>query len=275
MVRCILQNTTYHDFEVVVVDDGSSDDSSDRGVSLFSGDDRVSVVRTKGLGVAGARNFGAQEATGETFVFMDGHCYTPPGWLTALTTPLADSQVGMVGPSFADLHHGDGARGLGATWRDASLEMAWLPQMSDVPYPVPLLPGGCQVMRRRDFEKISRYDSGMTRWGSEDLELSLRTWLMGYQVVVHPQVVVYHLFRKRLPYHVDTLKFFYNRLRMAMLHLHPDRITRVFNYYKGIQGFSQIMIWLLESDVMIRRGQLQKLRCRDDDWFFARFGCKI
>lgn len=274
-VRCILENTTYPDFEVVVVDDGSTDNSGDHIASLFGGDGRVSVVRAEGLGVAGARNFGIHPATGEILVFLDGHCYTPPGWMTALIAPLADPQVGMVGPSLASLHHGDGTRGLGITWRDASLEMEWLLEMGDLPYPVPLLPGGCQIMRRADFERIGGYDSGMTRWGSEDQELSLRTWLMGYEVVVQPQVVIYHLFRETHPYPVDMQRIIYNRLRMAILHLSGDRLIRVLEHYTDTPGFSQIMIWLLESDAMDRRREFQEQRRWDDDWFCTRFNCQI
>jgi len=274
-VGCILENTTYPDFEVVIVDDGSTDSSGDRAAVLFGDKGPVSLVRAEGLGVAGARNHGVNAASGEILLFLDGHCYTPPGWMKALIAPLEDPKTGMVGPSFASLQHGDGTRGLGITWRDSSLEMEWLLETGDLPYPVPLLPGGCQAMRRADFERIGGYDAGMTRWGSEDQEISLRIWLMGYDVLVQPQTVIYHLFRESHPYRVDMKRIIYNRLRMAMVHLSNDRLARVLEHYRDTQGFCEIMIWLLESDTMDRRRYFQERRCRDDDWFCRRFDCRI
>jgi hypothetical protein len=130
-------------------------------------------------------------------------------------------------------------------------------------------------MRRSDFQKLGGYDSRMTRWGSEDQELSLRTWLMGYQLVMQPQAVIYHLFRERHPYAVEGSKVLYNRLRMALLHLRLDRVGRIIDCHKGMPGFSQNLVLLLESDVMTRRRQLEQLRQRDDNWFFTQFGRQI
>jgi len=150
------------------------------------------------------------------------------------------------------------------TWRDASLEIEWLEQREHTPYPVPILGGACQAVRKADLETLGYYDAGMTRWGSEDQELSLRYWLMGYEVLVQPQRVIYHLFKDSHCSEVQVQETIYNRLRLAMLHLSNER-----------PGFDEIMGWLQRSDVMNRRHQLQKLRRRDDDWFFKRFGCRI
>lgn len=274
-VRCILENTRYPDFQVVVVDDGSTDGSGQQVSRLFKASGLVSVIRAPGLGVAGARNLGAQNANGDVLIFLDAHSYTPPGWMTTLVRPLADPEVGMVGPGFADLKRVGDAPGMGVIWRDASLEIEWLPQQHEDPYPVPLLTGGCQVMRSSDFERLGGYDRGMTRWGSEDQELCLRTWLMGQQAVVQPRVVIHHLFRDRHPYPVEGSKILYNLLRLALLHFNLDRVSRVMEHHKNVPGFGQIVAWLLDSDAMESRRQLEQQRKRDDDWFMDRFGCEV
>ena len=115
----------------------------------------------------------------------------------------------------------------------------------------------------------------MTRWGSEDLEMSLRAWLMGYEVLVHPKVVVYHLFRKKFPYHVDSASVIHNRLRLAMLHLSRDRLIRVFNHYREDPDFTRSLIMLMESDVIERRKEMIKSRIHDDDWYLSRFECSF
>jgi len=274
-VDCILTHSHAPGLEVVVVDDDSTDGSAARLRRRFCGDERVRVVRGPGLGVAGSRNLGARESVGDILIFIDGHCYTPPGWVPALTSPLADPGVGMIGPAFASLEHGNGCLGMGVTWQGPGLGYQWLMQQGDAPYPVPLVTGGCQAFRRTVFETLGRYDSGMTRWGSEDLEMSLRAWLMGYEVLVHPQVVIYHLFRKKFPYHVDSASVIHNRLRLAMLHLSRDRLIRVFNHYRDDPDFSRSLIMLMESDVTERRKEMIKSRIHDDDWYLSRFECSF
>ena len=161
------------------------------------------------------------------------------------------------------------------TWRDASLRLKWLGQCGNTAYPVPFLCGACQVARKTDLERLGYYDPVMTRWGSEDEELCLRYWLMGYDVLVQPRTVVYHLFRENHPYRVQTQKILYNRLRLAMLHLSSKRLNRVLNHYRNVPGFDEIMGWLQQSGVVDRRRQLRASRCKDDAWFCRQFSCRI
>ena len=274
-VRCVLENTTDPNFEIVVVDDGSKDGSGDRLSRVFGKNGNVGVVRTEGVGPANARSLGAMRASGDILIFLDAHCFVPPHWMDGLIQAMADARVGMVGSAVAAMHRGGDVRCLGVIWRDASLVVEWLGQRMNTPYPVPFLGGACQAVRKTELEKLGYYDKGMKRYGHEDLELCLRYWLMGYEVLVQPQSVVYHLFRESHPYEIRPQDVVYNRVRMAMLHLSYERVDRVFDYYSSTPGFNEIMGWLQRSDVMSRRGQLQESRRRDDDWFCTRFDCQI
>ncbi len=55
----------------------------------------------------------------------------------------------------------------------------WLSKQSSDPYAVPLAGGCFQAFHRTFFYEIGGYDSGMTNFGSEDLEMCLRVWLPG------------------------------------------------------------------------------------------------
>jgi hypothetical protein len=71
-----LRAQTFNDFEIVVVDDGSSDGSGDEARSFGA-----RVVRTEGVGAVAARIAGIGEATGDILAFTDSDCVPAAEWL--------------------------------------------------------------------------------------------------------------------------------------------------------------------------------------------------
>ncbi|MEZ5287454.1 MAG: glycosyltransferase [Vicinamibacterales bacterium] len=254
--------------ETIVVDDGSTDGSVDRlRARRMPG---VRIVKGGRLGVARARNLGARHARGENLVFMDAHCRVSPGWLECFADVLEDPGVGMCGPSFTKLET-PRPRGCGMYWADYTLDPCWFesPDRHDG-YEAPLTTGACQVFRRDTFDALGRYDAGFTRWGFEDVEMCLRTWLLGYAIVVHPGVTVAHYFREsRDNYEVDDGEITYNFLRMIHLHFSPTRIRHVRDAVHGNPYVAAAQDRLADSDVFERRAALAARRRFDDAWFFA------
>lgn len=265
-----LRSTLPPQSEIIVVDDGSRDGSMD---FLSRGYADVTLLRPeKRLGVARARNFGAEHATGDVLVFSDAHVQMPEGWHDPLLETLARPNVGAVAPAIGMLQpEGSGSTGFGQKWADASLAVGWLGQQSSAPYPVPLLCGCFLAMRREVFNETGGFDSGMVVWGAEDSELSIRLWTLGYECWVTPEVNVQHAFRARFPYEVKWEPVLHNRLRMATMHFGGRRLLRVMERLKKYDEFAAASVRLLTGDLAARRSALHARRRYDDDWFFDRF----
>jgi glycosyltransferase involved in cell wall biosynthesis len=76
--------------ELVVVDDGSTDDTTER-VSRIT-DPRLTYVKRENGGLSAARNTGARTASGDYLAFLDDDDLLLPGWLHAVRRSLAEDQ---------------------------------------------------------------------------------------------------------------------------------------------------------------------------------------
>jgi hypothetical protein len=83
-----VQAQTFSDFEVIVVDDGSTDDTVHvlRGICEF--DQRMRAFSIDHAGVSAARNHGIAEARGELVAFLDTDNTWEPGYLQAMITVM-------------------------------------------------------------------------------------------------------------------------------------------------------------------------------------------
>ena len=95
MRQCLdaLTSLDYPSYEVIVVDDGSTDDTA-AIAREFSG---VRVISTDNGGLSRARNIGLEAATGEVVAYIDDDAHPEPSWLTHLVRALVDSRHAAVG----------------------------------------------------------------------------------------------------------------------------------------------------------------------------------
>jgi glycosyltransferase involved in cell wall biosynthesis len=260
-----LIDTLPGDSEIIVIDDGSTDRSADRLPR------RVLLHRAKGLGVAKSRNFGGKHATGDILIFADAHLGLDANWWRPLTEQLEHPGVGAVAPGIAKWRD-DGKYGWGIKFKGPQMEVSWFRRRPKGPTAVPILPGCCLAMRRDVFERAGGgWDNGLQQRGNVDNEVSVRLWLLGYELLIVPDVLVRHRFRKTSPFPVGWPQYLHNRLRLAFVHFGPERLARVVSSLRNYPGFGDAMALLVDGDAGARRRELFSLRVRDDDWYFDKF----
>ncbi|KAM6413176.1 polypeptide N-acetylgalactosaminyltransferase 15 isoform 3-T4 [Pluvialis apricaria] len=120
-------------------------------------------------------------------------------------------------------------------------------------------------MDRHYFQNTGAYDSDMTTWGAENLELSIRTWLCGGSVEIIPCSRVGHVYRNHFPrafsYEEAIVR---NKIRIAETWLGTFKE----NFYK--HDTVAFLISKAEKPDCSERLQLQKrLGCRNFQWFVS------
>ncbi len=263
-----LEDTLPDGGEVVVVDDGSTDGSARR---LARRRGRVRLHRLDGFGVARARNHGARQSGGGVIVFADAHIRLDPFWWRPLAELLRDPRTGAAAPAITGLRD-TSLMGYGLTFSGPTLDVKWFRRKPKAPVPAPILPGCCFAMRRDVFEATGGWDEGQLQRGNIDNEGCVRFWLAGYDLMITPETVVRHLFRKRSPYPVAWPQYLYNRLRLAFVNLNSERIGKVVGSLRNHPGFGQAMALLVDGDITARRREIISRQVRNDDWYFERFG---
>jgi glycosyltransferase involved in cell wall biosynthesis len=88
-----LVSLDYPDYEVILVDDGSTDDTPDIAARFPD----VRTIRQPNRGLSAARNAGLQAATGRVVAYTDSDCVADRAWLSNLMLAMNDQQVDAIG----------------------------------------------------------------------------------------------------------------------------------------------------------------------------------
>jgi GT2 family glycosyltransferase/glycosyltransferase involved in cell wall biosynthesis len=181
-------------FEVIVVDDGSSDATPQR----LAGIGGIRALRNaENLGFIGSCNAGAAVAQGEYVLFLNNDTVVTAGWLEALLRCIEQApQAGLVG---AKLVYPDGRlqESGGIVFDDAS---GWNYGRFDEPddprysfrREVDYCSGAAILLRRDLFARLGRFDTRYAPAYYEDTDLAFAVRAAGFKVYVEPASVVVH-----------------------------------------------------------------------------------
>lgn len=203
LLSCVdsLLAQNYPNYEVIVVDNGSTDGSPDRIEKEYPW---VTLIKnSSNSGYGHSNNLGAQVAKGKILAFLNPDAEADQNWLDSLVTSfqqypqagLVTSRIVITGSesiinSAGNQIHFTGlsfCRGLGES-SDHYMTPEWGVSVS----------GAGFAVRREVFDDIEGFDSLLFLY-HDDVDLSLRSRLAGHQCLYAPSCVVKHAFTLRLP----------------------------------------------------------------------------
>jgi GT2 family glycosyltransferase len=175
-----LEALRYPDYEVIVVDDGSTDDTGN-----IAGRFEVEVIRTENRGLSLARNTGIDASSGEIVAFIDADAYPDPDWLTYLALSFERSDfVGMGGPNIPPPESGMIASCVANAPGGPVHVLRTDHEAEHVP--------GCNMaFRRWALQEIGGFDPRF-RVAGDDVDLCWRIQARGWRIGFSPGAVVWH-----------------------------------------------------------------------------------
>ena len=192
-----LWRQTFTEFEVVVVDNGSSDDSAAYLRSVQNSRLRVVELPTN-LGFAGGCNAGIVKARGRFIATLNNDAEVDPAWLTELVRVMESAPgIGMCASKI--LFHGERDRidkaghliyldGLNHGRGSGEPDIGQFEKSEEVLFP----DGAAALYRREMLDQVGLFDDVFFAYG-DDADLGLRGRLAGWTCIYVPTAVCYHM----------------------------------------------------------------------------------
>ncbi len=221
-----LAASDYPQFEVIVVDDGSTDDTAAKVESLDL--PNLRLVREVNLGKAAALNAGMRVARYDLVVTVDADTVFEPQTLARVIEPLADERVGAVAGNTKVANR----KGLLGRWQHIEYVMGFNldRRMYDVLQCMPTVPGAIGAFRRSVLEEVGGFSSSTL---AEDTDVTIAIGRTGWHVAYAADARAYTeapatlgaLWRQRYRWSYGTMQAVWKH-RGAMVRREPGKVGR-------------------------------------------------
>lgn len=176
-----IQRLDYPDYEVIVVSDGSTDETE----AIASEFSNVRLIATENHGLSHARNVGLKASTGRYVAYIDDDAWPDPHWLQFLALAFRDSShAGIGGPNLSPLDSGFVERCVDAA-PGGPVHVLLTDDTAEH------IPGCNMAFRKADLEAIGGFDTTF-RVAGDDVDVCWRILDRGWTLGFHGAALVWH-----------------------------------------------------------------------------------
>ncbi len=248
----------YPNFELILVDDGSTDDSAEFLTKTFGKDPRLKIIAySKNLGPVAAANIGMKSASGRYIAFLSSDAEGDPKWIAQLVQVMeGDPKIGVAGPKIllkdrpVIIHLAGVYLGPFGLLVNRGFFEQDRGQFQEVDEVFAVL-GTAIMIRAELLEKIGSFDPTFYAYFDEP-DFCWRAWLSGYKTVFVPQSIVYHGTRFRSI--ISEIDFQKDGYKSALSRL-PEPVMqkmREVTWYHGQKNQLRSMIKNMETHSILR-----------------------
>ncbi|WP_158560653.1 glycosyltransferase [Paenibacillus contaminans] len=194
-LESLLCNTNYPNYEIIVVNNGSTDET-ESGLAAMRHPRIRTVACDSNAGFSGGNEIGCKAASGEYLVLLNNDTLVPCGWLPRLIKPLKENfEIGLVGPmsnhvgndQALDFFCGNSIIGADEAWlRDFYRYYRGGVRFTE------MLGFFCVAMRKATYLKVGELDKGYGISMFEDDDYCKRVKQAGYRLAIIEDAFVFH-----------------------------------------------------------------------------------
>jgi glycosyltransferase involved in cell wall biosynthesis len=201
-VNSLLNKTTYPRYEILIVDNQSSDPETLSYLETLTRDPRVRVLRYDlPFNYSAINNFAVRQARGEVICLLNNDIEViTPDWLGEMVAHAMRPDIGAVGAKLLypddTVQHGGVVLGLGGI---AGHAFHRLPRSAPgfagraiIGQELSAVTAACMVMRRDVYELAGGFEEGHLKVAFNDVDFCLRVKRLGYRIYWTPHALLYH-----------------------------------------------------------------------------------
>jgi glycosyltransferase involved in cell wall biosynthesis len=182
-VQTLSASTVIRNYEIVLVDDGSTDGTLDWLAAHKQEFPHVRWFEQDHAGPAAARNLGVEKALGDIIIFIDSDLVVLEDFLQAHSDALVQGQEKLESDRFFTY---------GAVINTCNFNNPTAEPYKITDFSAAFFATGNVAIPKHWLEKAGLFDTGFQLYGWEDLELGVRLKNLGLQLIKCPTAVGYH-----------------------------------------------------------------------------------